>query len=388
MANQQIPSWLLMNNPNQPTQPLRLNGPINISLDSPNPGMSLEDANSIVAQQSQAANMGLAPMSQAPMPRFTSERTPQEDELIKQISESYGQQQALQNEAIKSAEEQLAAARSQPQQMDLSPLIALSESWSGKPSRLLQTYQRPQDQSKTVQALQEAVLKARGGSAELSRMRAKDVQQLSQQERQMRVNEDLKRMSIEAMMLGKDKKVDDKTYERELALIDKISKSKDAEVVSGTAKMNNALDNYMATIQKHRNNLNSAKAVQDIGQAYQATIVAFKDAETLGALSGPDMGLATTTLPDVGSYSAIVKRGVGFTPDLNTTLNVIKDIKSRYQNRGQQAMKNLEAGYGKFGGQDVLKQLRSNLEGGGQQAPDRQQQLMQEMQRRKQQGGS
>lgn len=388
MANQQIPSWLLMNNPNQPTQPLRLNGPINISLDSPNPGMSLEDANSIVAQQIQAENMGLAPLSQAPMPRFTSERTPQEDELIKQISESYGQQQALQNEAIKSAEEQLAAARSQPQQMDLSPLIALSESWSGKPSRLLQTYQRPQDQSKTVQALQEAVLKARGGAAELSRMRAKDVQQLSQQERQMKVNEELKRMTIQAMTAGRDKKVDDKTYERELALIDKISKSKDAEVVSGTAKMNNALDNYMATIEKHRNNLNSAKAVQDIGQAYQATIVAFKDAETLGALSGPDMGLATTTLPDVGSYSAIVKRGVGYTPDLNTTLKIVKDIKNRYQDRGQQAMKNLEAGYGKFGGQEVLKQLRSNLEGGGQQAPDRQQQLMQEMQRRKQQGGS
>jgi hypothetical protein len=388
MASPQIPPWLLMNNPNQPTQPLRLNGPLNISLDNPNPGMSLEDANSVIAQQGQAANMGLAPLSQTPMPRFTSERTPQEDELIKQISESYGQQQALQNEAIKSAEEQLAAARSQPQQMDLSPLIALSESWSGKPSRLLQTYQRPQDQSKNVQALQEAVLKARGGSAELSRMRAKDVQQLSQQERQMRVNEDLKRMSIQAMMSGKDKKVDDKTYERELALIDKISKSKDAEVVSGTAKMNNALDNYMATIEKNRNNLNSAKAVQDIGQAYQATIVAFKDAETLGALSGPDMGLATTTLPDVGSYSAIVKRGVGFTPDLNTTLKIVKDIKNRYQDRGQQAMKNLEAGYGKFGGQEVLKQLRSNLEGGGQQAPDRQQQLMQEMQRRKQQGGS
>jgi len=388
MASQQLPPWLLMNNQDQTPRPLRLNGPLNISLDNPNPGMSLEDANSVLAQQGQAANMGLAPLSQTPMPRFTSERTPQEDELIKQISESYGQQQALQNEAIKSAEEQLAAARSQPQQMDLSPLIALSESWSGKPSRLLQTYQRPQDQSKNVQALQEAVLKARGGSAELSRMRAKDVQQLSQQERQMRVNEDLKRMSIQAMMSGKDKKVDDKTYERELALIDKISKSKDAEVVSGTAKMNNALDNYMATIEKNRNNLNSAKAVQDIGQAYQATIVAFKDAETLGALSGPDMGLATTTLPDVGSYSAIVKRGVGYTPDLNTTLKIVKDIKNRYQDRGQQAMKNLEAGYGKFGGQEVLKQLRSNLEGGGQQAPDRQQQLMQEMQRRKQQGGS
>ena len=388
MASQQLPPWLLMNNQDQTPRPLRLNGPLNISLDNPNPGMSLEDANSVLAQQGQAANMGLAPLSQTPMPRFTSERTPQEDELIKQISESYGQQQALQNEAIKSAEEQLAAARSQPQQMDLSPLIALSESWSGKPSRLLQTYQRPQDQSKNVQALQEAVLKARGGSAELSRMRAKDVQQLSQQERQMRVNEDLKRMSIQAMMSGKDKKVDDKTYERELALIDKISKSKDAEVVSGTAKMNNALDNYMATIEKNRNNLNSAKAVQDIGQAYQATIVAFKDAETLGALSGPDMGLATTTLPDVGSYSAIVKRGVGYTPDLNTTLKIVKDIKNRYQDRGQQAMKNLESGYGKFGGQEVLKQLRSNLEGGGQQAPDRQQQLMQEMQRRKQQGGS
>lgn len=125
-----------------------------------------------------------------------------------QLSQAYVQQQDLQNQAIKQAEEQLAAARSTPQQMDLSPLIALSQSWSQRPSNLLQAYQRPTDQGKTIQALQEAVLKARGGASELARMRAKDVAQLSQQERQMLINEDLKRAQISAMGQQKEGKQD------------------------------------------------------------------------------------------------------------------------------------------------------------------------------------
>lgn len=387
MASQQLPPWLLMNAQNQQPAPLNLSGPLNISLDNPNPGMSLADANAVIEQQKQAANLGFQ-QNQAPVYRMASARTPEEDALIKQVSESYGEQRKVQEQAIKQAEEQLAAARQVPQQMDLSPLIALSQSWSQRPSNLLQAYQKPTDQSKTVQALQEAVLKARGGAAELEGRRAKDVQQMSLQERQLRSNEELKRLSIEALKKGKDEKGDTKALDREIALIDKISKSKDAEVVSGATQMNNALNNYIATIEKHRKNLNSAEAVQDIGQAYQGTIIAFKDANVLGALSGPDMGLATTSLPDVGSYSAIVKRGVGYTPDLDKTINIIKDIKNRYQGRGQQAMKNLEVGYGKFGGEDVLKQLRSSLEGGQAQPSDRQQQLMEEMKRRKSQGGS
>lgn len=381
MANPQIPAWLLMNNPNQPTQPLRINtplnisldnpnqqakplkfdGPLNISLDSPNPGMSLQDADSIIAQQKQAEIMGLAPASQASAPIFMSERSPQDDELIKQISESYGQQQALQGEAIKSAEEQLAAARSQPQQLDLSPLIALSESWSGKPSRLLQTYQRPQDQGKNVQALQEAVLKARGGAAELSRMRAKDVQQLSQQERQMRVNEELKRMSIQAMMAGKDKKVDDKTYERELGLVDKISKSKEADVISGTIQMNNSVNNYIQTIRKHQNDLLSPEARSEIANAYESTIMAFKKAEALGALQKEDVIRAQAKLPEVATFSAAASRFGGLAPDVNSVIKVISQIPQEYGKRGKQALQNIKSGYGKFGGQDIISQYENDL---------------------------
>jgi hypothetical protein len=128
--------------------------------------------------------------------------------LAEQLSQAYEQQQGLQSEAIRTAEEQLAAARGRPQQMDLSPLIALAESWSQKPSGLLRAYRPPTDQAKTVQALQEAVLKARGGASELARMRAKDVANLEMQQEQMKTNEDLKRLQITAMGQQKEVKQD------------------------------------------------------------------------------------------------------------------------------------------------------------------------------------
>ena len=136
----------------------------------------------------------------APAPKPLSE--------IEQLAQAYQEQQGLQAEAIKQAEEQLAAARSKPQQMDLSPLIALAEGWSQQPIGLLRAYQKPEDQAKTVQALQEAVLKARGGAAELARMRAKDVSQLSQQEKQLKSSEELKRAQIAAMGQQREGKQD------------------------------------------------------------------------------------------------------------------------------------------------------------------------------------
>ena len=47
MASQQLPPWLLMNAQNQQPAPLNLSGPMTISLDNPNPGMSLADANAV-----------------------------------------------------------------------------------------------------------------------------------------------------------------------------------------------------------------------------------------------------------------------------------------------------------------------------------------------------
>lgn len=201
--------------------------------EAPPPVMPLPANNQSLDQnliaQLEAAQYGQSmPPPNMPMPEVAPAQVPTQPQINRQAQESgglppppekqltveeklaqaYGQQQELQNEAIRQAEEQLAAARATPQQMDLSPLIALSQSWSQRPSNLLQAYQRPTDQGKTIQALQEAVLKARGGASELARMRAKDVAQLSQQERQMLINEDLKRAQIAAMGQQKEGKQD------------------------------------------------------------------------------------------------------------------------------------------------------------------------------------
>ncbi len=192
MANQQIQPWVLMDQPQFSPQDLIVN---------PQYG-------------NQVNQMANPPMSELKNKTQEYGGLPAYPETIKQpsiqdqLSLAYSQQQEMQNEAIKQAEEQLAAARSKPQEMDLSPLIALSDAWSQRPSGLLQAYKRPTDQSKNVQALQEAVLKARGGASELARMRAKDVAQLSQQDEQMRINQEIKRAQISALGQQREGKQD------------------------------------------------------------------------------------------------------------------------------------------------------------------------------------
>lgn len=385
MANQQLPPWLLMQGKQQ-QQPLNMSGPLNISLTNPNPGMSLDEANRIVEQQKQAASLGLVPQDTKPSYQYASSRTPEEDALIKQVSESYGQQRQLQQDAIKQAEEQLAAARSKPQQMDLSPLIALAEGWSQQPIGLLRAYQAPTDQAKTVQALQEAVLKARGGAAEMERMRAKDIQQLSQQERQLRTSEELKRLTIESMKKDKEGKVDTKALDREIALVGKISGSKEADAIRGATQMNNAINNYINTINKHKGNILDSKARADIANAYESTIMAFKAAEELGALQAQDVARAQAKLPDLASFSTAALRIGNLAPDVDTAIEIIKKIPQEYGSRGNLALERLKSGYGKYGGQDIINQFETDLKT-SMQSDNTRQQKMEMIKKARAQGG-
>ena len=250
-----------------------MNTPSVLSLE----GMGQPQLQNQVAAQPQE-NIGL------PRQPMQKKQVPQEDEL----SKAYGQQISLQNEAIKQAEEQLAAARSKPQQLDLSPLIALSQSWSQKPNALLAAYQRPDDQAKTVQALQEAVLKARGGAASLAAQRAKDVKSSQLEEQQIKTNEELKRAQLEIMKQQKAGKGDlqdtkfrvqvEKDYNKELgAPIKKlgtfVSKVKD-------------LKDYLSTKGEIPYNDPKYKAlVSQIVTQYN------QDVANLGALAGADLRL-------------------------------------------------------------------------------------------------
>lgn len=219
------------------------------------------------------------PPSPSQAPKLTTE-----DELAL----AYGQQQELQNQAIKQAEEQLAAARSRPQQMDLSPLIALADAWSQRPMNLLSAYKRPEDQAKTVQALQEAVLKARGGAAELARMRYKDVNQLNLQERQMLINEDLKRAQIAAMGQKKSEKGDLQEKKFQFDVEEKYNKSLGAPIKQ--------LGIFVSKVKDLRDYLSTKSYIPYNDQKYKSLVSQIvtqynQDVAGLGALAGADLKL-------------------------------------------------------------------------------------------------
>lgn len=270
--------------------------------------------------------------------------------LTDQLAQAYAQQQGLQSEAIKSAEEQLSAARSQPQQMDLSPLIALAESWSGKPSRLLQTYQRPQDQAKTVQALQEAVLKARGGASELARMRAKDVAQLEEQQqaRQQRLQEiALKRKELGLMS-------ESKSAEKEEAKVLGVRKDYNknfAGAITGLSQVMNAAERIKALI-KETGGIPSSpsdprrqeyiSAVSDLTTGFN------RDVAKLGALAGADLELLNAATSNSTSLVDAYFKNLMGRGSIQGTVNVLDGILQRGDSsmgEFQQRVKDTYLGY-------------------------------------------
>jgi len=317
--------------------------PMSQALD-PNLIRQLEEAYFGQTDATQPPAIDLAAMQQMPVapqaaPRPMRQMPTQEDLNLKnqeanapampltlgeQLAQAYEQQQGLQAEAIRSAEEQLAAARNRPQQMDLSPLIALAESWSQQPSGLLRAYRPPADQAKTVQALQEAVLKARGGASELARMRAKDVANLEMQQEQMKTNEDLKRLQIAAMGQQKEGKQDlsqqkfaresekeyTKTYGESLRNLAVFG----GKVASLEKKITEKGDPFFGYDADEINSLSSTINTdynRDIGQ--------------LGALAGADLELIKAATGQGVSVQDYVKRQMG--GGAKSRINLLKMLK-------------------------------------------------------------
>ena len=207
------------------------------------------------------------------------------------LLQAYAEQQRLQAEAIKNAEEQLAAARSKPQQFDLTPLLSLASQWTG--TDLVSGYARPQNQSKQIQALQEAVLKARGGAAEVARMRAKDVAQLEEQKaaREQRL-EELKLRKTE-LKGQQDARAEEKEYRLRLETQDKYNNqfgnglSGLSEVVDAAQQARNIIKEVggIPTSTKDPRTDVYKRAVSRIITGYN------RDVAKLGALAGADKKL-------------------------------------------------------------------------------------------------
>ena len=298
----------------------------------PPPPMTMPDvtATAQTPTQPQLNRQAQAPVGIPPEPA-QMQLSPQEA-----LSQAYGQQQELQNAAIKQAEEQLSAARNKPQQLDISPLIALSQSWSQGPNALLSAYQRPDDQAKNVQALQEAVLKARGGASEIARMRAKDVSQLSQQEQQMKINEELKRLQIDAMKQQKEGKGDLQERKFQFDVEEKYNKSVGQPIKK--------LGTFVSKVKDLKDYLSSKGEIPYNDPKYKGLVSQIvtqynQDVAGLGALAGSDLKLLMNA---VGQESTGVTGSVDtyFRNKFGGGVGSAIDSLSRLETQADEAVKN------------------------------------------------
>jgi len=318
--------FLAMNRPQEEAMPPVMPLPAN--------NQSL-DANLIAQLEAAQYGQSMTPPPM-PMPEVAPAQVPTQPQLNRQAQESGGlppppppepaqmsirdqlmqasaQQMEAQNQAIKQAEDQLAAARSTPQQMDLSPLIALSQSWSQRPSNLLQAYQRPTDQGKTVQALQEAVLKARGGAAALAEQRAMNLGKLeeAQAAREQRIQE----IGLRKKELGiaKETKDEMKRMQQQTEWKEKFDK-RYGDNMTGLAEMaQNAKIARDIIARKGRMPIYGDAEWTDYQSAVSSLLTRYNaDKAKLGALAGADLKLLEKAVgTSISSFDNLARNVAG-----------------------------------------------------------------------------
>lgn len=293
---------------------------------------------------------GLPPPPQPPEPAQMSIR----DQLI----QASAQQMEAQNEAIKQAEEQLAAARSKPQQMDLSPLIALAEGWSQRPIGLLRAYQAPQDQAKTVQALQEAVLKARGGAAALAEQRAMNLGKL--EEAQAAREQRLQEIGLRKRELGiaKETKDEMKKMQQQTEWKEKFDK-RYGDNMTGLAEMaQNAKIARDIISRKGRMPVYGDAEWTDYQSAVSSLLTRYNaDKAKLGALAGADLKLLEKAVgTSISSFDNLARNvaGGGASGSIKVLDRILTGTDQTVENIGKRAKS-------VYGDQvmDVYKQARS-----------------------------
>lgn len=371
MANP-IQPWLLLNNFEIAGEKKKIPEEFSILLENQNPNnLSLEQANKAIEQQQQAAILGAIPMNRLsnqdnfggyPFGIVPFSQTKEGKASLENEKAQEKEALNLQKDGIKSAEERLQSFLGKENQLDLTPLLNLSDMWFG--GNLKAGYKAPmteEQRSRAVQDLQDAVLKAKTGYSANILQGLKNARSARQEEQDAMLKAKAAEAQISALLDGQKLKQNKQEPEKEIAINDKILRSKEAEVIRGTVQMNNAINNYANTIKKHSSDLMTAEAVADIGQAYNDALMAFREANVLGALAQADLETARQKLPDLSSVASFLKRGLGFAPDVDTVANMVLGMKKQYSQRGKQALETLRAGYGKFGGNNLLNKLSSDI---------------------------
>ena len=264
--------------------------------------------------------------------------SPEDMDLLK----SYAEQQKINEQSIAEAEQQLLAARQAPQQLDISPLIALAQATSPEARYLGSVYRRPTDKSKEIQALQEAVLKARGQSLESSRQAIKDIRYSKLQEEQMKQAREAAAIRREEAQAAKEARSEDKGIKLQL----EVGKNYDKDYGEGIAGLTEVVD----AAQKARSIINEVGGIPAdpsdprtalYKRAVSSIITGYnRDVAKLGALAGADKKLLEAAASnDPNILEAYILNTVGASKGQTAVLDGLIDAADKKMKENESRVK-------------------------------------------------
>jgi hypothetical protein len=261
-------------------------------------------------QKAQAAETPAAPV----VPRGTTQvsgggqtqtQTSNLQDMINQLNARELDSLKQQGLTAESLRQKLGALEGKELPMDLTPLAALTDQWTG--SNFSQTY-RPQETKQSrdaqVEKLRSQVLTAEQGltAGEIDMLKNKVGMQMKMDEFGYKQSQDAKQNALEwakiQAMKDKASGIDPaKAFEMRTAL----SKLEPAGQARGITAFSHALNEYERALNAYDGNPASASAAA-LRSSYQDMSTSFKEAKKLGALAGPDLEILKQNVGNAGTW--------------------------------------------------------------------------------------
>jgi hypothetical protein len=324
MANQQIQPWMLMNQPQFSPQDLIVD--------------------QSYAAQPQQVMMAPEASMQAPQKTINmmNQRADVNHDVLQELEKSYLESVQNQRAQIEEARTRLQQTQKGPSKLDISPLAALVDTWTG--SNLAQYYKRPESKQKVMAELEQALLKSQGQLTETQRQAVKDRMYAQAQLEQIAATKEARLAARDQNKLVKSASQAGKELERDL----KVGKEYDADYGNAIS----GLTDVTSAAQQIKNIINQSGGIptdpSDPARAQYTKLISDmitgynRDVAKLGALAGADKELLTRAIGgDVGIVDAYLTNFRGGTPGVIAVLDDLikaadkkmEENKSRVTNR-------------------------------------------------------
>lgn len=223
----------------------------------------------------------------------------------------------------------LEATKALPGQLDLSPLMALSDTWYG--GNLSKGYTKPastEQRTQDIMALQNALSRQKAGVSETELGLIK--QRLGGEEALagMKNAREMAALRKQEHQLAKDQRQDFKDAQEDQRQMEALMKSDDFKAVGGMAKSVEAISALKGFIRENGlpNILTNNEKLNTFNSLYESAKLSIKDAEQLGALTKSDTDITGGVLGPQGTVLDSLKQSfLGGDPKIIEALDKVTD---------------------------------------------------------------